>query len=370
MPDRPDLPPAGDQPPEDLRAALHDAAAGIEPPDRLGEIRRRTAPGHRRARTRWLSIALGAGLATAAVVAVGLALGTLLGGSAPVTGNGPASPPTTDGVVVAGGDGDTAALYFIADTATGPRLFREFATVPGAGDAADAGGAEGADGGSDDSAVVLAALDALTAENGPLDPDYRTLWPADSFAAAEVDGDTIVVDLGAEALRRPPQISRGEARLGLQQVVYTAEAAAGRAVPVAFTFGGAPADTVLGVPTEGAVARDRQYAVTAPVGVSDPTEGQRLDADLTARGTLAEYVRTVRWTLTAPGGEVVARGRAELLDAGEGGTTDHARGWQTPPIDVSGLPAGEYVFEASARSVGQTTDRPGLFSDDRTVVIP
>ncbi|TIC84850.1 hypothetical protein E8D34_14160 [Nocardioides sp. GY 10113] len=363
MPDRPDQPEAGDPrsreapAPDELRSTLHHAAAGLAPGDRLGDVRRRIrARATTRAPRRWLPVAVGAAVATAAVVVAAVTVGQVTGAAS--------RPPAAGRTPTAATAGGPVALYFVAETATGPRLFREFATLPGVVSTPDGATPSATD------ATVLAALGGLAADRGPADPDYRTLWPAGAFTAAAVRTGQVVVDLAPAALRRPPGVSRGEALLGLQQVVYTAEAAIGRAVPVRFTVGGEPAPTVLGLGTRGTVDRDRQYAVTAVVNISDPAEGQRGGDTLTGGGTIGEYVPAVRWTLTTAGGRVVEQGRARILAAGEGGTTEHARGWETPPIDLAGLPAGEYTFTALVRSVGQGSGAPATFTDDRTVVVP
>ncbi len=163
----------------DLHDLLEDAVSDVEPRDRLPEIRRRT----RRARRRRVG-ALGvvaAGLATA-VVAVGAVVLTH-DGTRRGTGPDTAAEPGTH----------VAALYFIGDTPQGPRLFREFRSVPDA----------------DGFASELAAL------GRPDDPDYRTA--VDPEALPDVVGD----DGRYELL-----VDRGLSPLAVQQLVFTLTAAA------------------------------------------------------------------------------------------------------------------------------------------------
>lgn len=344
---------------DDLRGLLADAASGIDPHDRLHELRRRTresagSGGPQRSGRARLAV-IGAGLATAAAVVAGLVIGDLGSENRPD----PAGTASAGaGSTAAADGGEPTALYFLGDTATGARLFREFSPVV-------------ASGGSD---AVLAALRALAADTGPTDPDYRTTWPASAFEDALVTDEVIRVDIAAVARDRAQDISAGEAALGLQQVVYTAEAVVGSALPVEFHTDGAPADQVLGVRMDGAVERDRQFTTTAPVNVSDPAEGQVVRGSsgerLEARGTMSVNVGAVRWTLSDDTGAQVAAGEARILRAGTGGTTANALGWETEALDVSALPPGTYVFTARVREIGQTSDDPTrTFVDDRTVVV-
>lgn len=335
----------------DLRALLNDAVADVEPADRLGDLRRRTAGGRRTRRSRVAPV-LAAGVATAAVVAGGVTVG-LVGGGAEHPAAGDRDRAAAEEESITSSTSETAAaLYYLGDTPTGARLYREFGLVP-----ADEG-----------SAAVLTALRALTAGDGPDDPDYRTVWPADSFEGAVVQDDAIVVELGTAGLERPADVTPGEASLGLQQVVYTAEGVIGRAVPVVFRHRGATAERVLGLPAAGPVERDRLYATTAPVNISDPVEGLSADDVLEAVGTLATPVQGVSWRLEDASGAVVEEGAADVLASGVDGTTEHVRGWRVR-VDLDGLSPGTYAFVVEATSTGQTSDSPATFTDDRTIVV-
>ncbi len=110
-------------------------------------------------------------------------------------------------------------VYYVGDAGQGPRLYREFRSV----DEPDDGPG--------------ASLDLLTTT--PLDPDYRTLWPAGAFAGGSVEGDRITVELGDGSLvRRPAGMGDDEASLAVQQAVYTLQAYAQQRLPVEFTVGG------------------------------------------------------------------------------------------------------------------------------------
>lgn len=334
---------------ERLRALLHDAVSDVEPRDGLGEVRRRTRA--RRTPSRlWAPLLAGAGAVAATVVAAtfvvnGLGSDPEHNDDPPVASNGPSSD-SEDQITAA------AALYFVGETPTGPRLYREFQAVTPT---------------TDPEQKVLLALQRLTF--GPRDPDYRTLWPTGSFAAVQVEEDRIVVELGTEAALEP---AGPTAPLGLQQAVYTAEGALGDTLPLAFEWNGEPALEVLGSRTGVVVDRDRGFDVTAPVNITDPAEQLAVDSGtFVANGTMATNVQSpVTWRLLSNG---VAVDEGETMPSEitgtDAGATLHAPGWETEVIDVSGLAPEDYLFEVSVLGAGQTSDRPTVFSDTRTISI-
>jgi hypothetical protein len=328
-----------------LRDLLDDAVADVEPHDRLHEIRRRTRD-RTRARQRWLPVVAGAGLATALVV-VGTVVALEVGDDGPPPDEPPpaASRPAVDPATRA------TPVYFLGETATGPRLYREFQRLP------DGAGEE----------RVATALDRLEASAGAADPDYETFWPDDSFVDVSVGGETVTVDVASQALPAPEARPERDRRLALQQVVFTAEAVLGDDVPVAFEHDGAPATEVLGVPVSGPVARDRQYDAVAPVNISDPVERLTVaeGEPWTARGTASDYVREVAWTVTDAADAVVARGTAEVTADGTG--TPEFPGWSTA-VEAD-LAPGSYVFEARVTGIGEASDTPATYTDTRTVVV-
>jgi phage baseplate assembly protein gpV len=331
-----------------LRALLHDAVSDVEPRDGLAEVRRRTRA-RRTPSRRWAPVLLGAGAVTATVVAATFVVNGL--GDDP---DGDGDPPVAQ-TSQAGPTTAAAGLYFVGDTATGPRLFREFQAI---GIAADP------------EQEVLLALQRLTADSGPRDPDYRTSWPADSFGSVRVEDDErIVVELGTgEALEGDPAAGR----LGVQQAVYTAEAALGDALPVSFEWDGQPARQVLGLTVGTVVDRDRSFDITAPVNITDPAEQLAVEGDvLLANGTMASYVNEVAWSLRSEGGDAVLEGIAEQVDitGPDARATLGSPGWETGEIDVSGLAPGDYVFVAAVTDTGQTSDQPVEFSDTRTITV-
>ncbi|KAA1426196.1 hypothetical protein [Nocardioides antri] len=331
-----------------LRALFHDAVSDVEPRDRLADVRRRTRARRTSGGRHWAPLLVGAGAVAATVVAATFVFGGLGDDPEPDHDIPIAGTSSTDGPTTA-----AAGVYFVGETPTGPRLFREFQAVTRT---------------ADPEQKVLYALQRLTFDLGPRDPDYRTLWPSDSFSAVRLEDDRIVVELGTDGALTGDS---GLGRLGVQQAVYTAEAALGERLPLAFEWNGELAREVLGLFVAATVDRDSSFALTAPVNISDPSEGLRVDVDTwSANGTMSTNVRRVAWTLSLDG-DVVLRGRAEpaAIDGPDARATLGAPGWETGEIDLSGLAPGDYVFEVTGLDVGQTSDAAREFSDTRTITV-
>jgi Immunoglobulin-like domain of bacterial spore germination/Sporulation and spore germination len=320
-----------------LTRLLHDAVEDVEPADRLAAIRQQTS---RPSRTRWYA-AGGALLATAAVVA-GIAIAVQ---PSTDSGPGPAKDPTVSDTV-APAPAPPVPTYYVGETPQGPRLFRYFEPAP-----------QGADTG------VATALNLLTAT--PSDPDYTTLWPEGAFAGGWIDyprGLATVLLSDASLHDRPTGMTAAEARLAIEQVVYTMQAQAQQRIPVQFQIEGNPVDQVYGVPTSEPLANGPELEVLALVNISNPTEGRVVQGSFSADGVASSFEGTVPWELRDAAGTVVRRG------FGQGTMEDHLTPWATEEIDVSDLAPGSYTFVAM-------TDDPsggeggGPMTDTRTVVV-
>lgn len=312
----------------DLTRLLQDAVSDVEPADRLGEIRRATDTTPRR--LGWYT-AGGVALAAAAAVTAFSVM------SSPddqrVDDLGPADPgPST-------GQPDTSRLtpvpvYYVGDTSRGPRLYREFQLKRESG--------------------VEAAAQAMTLP--AYDPDYRTFWMQDVITSVQVNDDVIDVTLAYSGLRdRPTGMTKDQAELAIQQLVYTVQGAHGARLPVQLRFGANPIDTVYGVPTSEPITNEPPLDVLSLVSISDPVEGLQVTDSFIAHGAASSFEGNVPWELQAPDGAVVRSGQATA------GMETHLVEWETEPIDVSDLEPGRYTFVA-------TTD-DGAFTDTRTVVV-
>lgn len=247
-------------PDDDLRRLLSDAVDDLNPRDRLGEIRRRTAPAPRRRRP---LVALSAGIATAAVVG-GIALVSSLG----LRGDDepPVAAPPQEAVV---------GTYFVHDAL----LYREFQVV-------DAG---------PDLQRALAALRRLEVDAGAQDPDYGTRWPDGAFRDVRLAGDRIEVRLGIDTV--PDEITG-------QQAVHTVQGVLQSMAPVVFRG------------ADGSRAEYRRDdRVVAPVNISDPVEGLAVGGVLVVRGRVAPRTPppAVAWELRS-GATTVQAGTTPVAD--------------------------------------------------------
>lgn len=297
---------------DDLTSLFADAVSDVVPADRLGEIRRATAQAAARKPRRW-SLVLAAGTATAAVVAAGALVGQLGPDETP-----PASDPDRTSRAV--------AEYFLGDTPAGTRLFREFQSVGPVDDAA---------------ARTLAALQLLESDAGADDPDYETAWPAGAFLDVALSDEGIRLTISDEAGNDPAATSTD----GVQQAVFTAQAALGEIVPVTFVAGGRTVRDGV----------ERNTAVLSPVNISDPAEGHTVSGILTLRGTArapGNSVDDVGWELRSTDGKVALSGVAPVT-----GTA-----WETT-ASIADLDAGRYVLTVSI------ADDNGAATDTRTVTV-
>jgi Immunoglobulin-like domain of bacterial spore germination/Sporulation and spore germination len=331
---------------------ISDAVADIEPSEGLSAIRSRTRPDHRpdhqettvSSSRNWL-YAVGGAIAGTAAVIVAIAAVSQLGddgdGSTPVAGpdNSQSSEPTkqpTEDDTGAATDTPTSTepsgnpiegavpVYYVGDSGRGPVLFREFQPSIG-GDA-----------------VAQAAFAAVAGP--PRDADYRTLWPAGTEATASYDGDVITVDLtgpDAAALHdRAPGMSKREAELAVQQVVYSVQGAVSERAGVQFLIDGQRTDQVLGSPASEPLTNAPLSATVTLMNITQPEEGEVVSGEtLTAEGVANAFEGTFQWEVLQ-GDQVVAEG---FGTAEQGGQVDKLFAW-TVDIDVSALAPGDYTL--------------------------
>ena len=310
-----------------LRALLEDAVADVRPAPALDRIRSRTKVTPMRRTRPWLLATAGAVAATAATITVvSLADGSPLradpgpGPAATSTeepSDGPsgepdpsptpepsATPSATDDSEDPEPGGDPVALpvYFVGDTPTGPRLFREFRPAPP--DTAREQGAE------------LAAALQLAVAGEAADPDYRSDWPAAADGAHTISADneagasgsgSVLIRLGdaSDVAARPPGMSKDAARLAVQQLVHTAQAVVQERRAVAFTDGtGKPLTSLLGLDVPPLVEAAPAMEVQAPVWVISPQQGEEVDRTFTVEGRGAFFEANVSWQLLRDGAVV------------------------------------------------------------------
>ncbi|UMG92911.1 Gmad2 immunoglobulin-like domain-containing protein [Nocardioides sp. TF02-7] len=245
----------------------------------------------------------------------------------------------------AGGDGGRAGVLRRGRPPQGPRLFAEVRAVE-------------ADDPLEEATALLTAGDAE-------DPDYTTLFPGDPdgmIASVEVVDETFVVEVDDDGWSTPPSgMNRREARLAVQQLVHTLQAAEGRPYPLVVQSGGS-AVPLFGVATDGGVTAAKELNVRGLVNVLSPVEGTEVSGTFTAEGEASSFEATVPWQVRDERGRVVAEGFSTAE-----GWVDGLYPW-TAEVDVSRLAPGEYTFVAM-------TDDPsggegfGPTEDTKTVVV-
>lgn len=304
-----------------LRDALRSAADEIMPgPDGLAKIRRRTVrvPFWRR------PLVLGVVGATAAVTAAAVIGANLLTGPGDTTvmpaststatpepseatppATDPGTPPPTTPLPTSPEQTPppaevvtvTVPVYYVVDTSAGLRLAREFRALESSTGA---------------TASAVGALFSVA----PLDPDYRTLWaPTTQVRSVRAVDDALEVDLDI-----PAEPLSGPAELAVQQLVFTATAAAASSgefdagLPVRILVDGEPAGARIGgLDLSEPVSRDDQLSVRLVVQINNPADGSTVDAPVRVDGEAAVFEATLVWEVRA-NGSVVESGTANAAE--------------------------------------------------------
>ena len=168
-------------------------------------------------------------------------------------------------------------MYWVGSSKASFWLYREFRTVP------DAGGVV--------ASAVLAAM-----SQAPLDPDYSTPWRQPSRLEASTEGHAITIDVSPDALAST-NVGSELAQLGVQQLVWTATAAAQSPGPVTILVNGAPADAWGVVRLGEPMTRDAD--ARAPLWLDTPAEGAKLPAGkITFTGQANVFEGHVAWEIT------------------------------------------------------------------------
>jgi hypothetical protein len=268
---------------------------------------------------RWSVAAVVATMAVAGCAQAADPVGRAGPGSATPAATGDPAPAST--ATPAAGE-RALPVYYVAQTAAGPRLQREFHRVP----AADPGSA---------------AVREMLAHPTGTDPDYRNPWPAGTTLRAPVTStaDAITVDLSAA----PPS------DLATQQLVFTVQGALASTVPVHLLRDG--------VATGPPIPRGDPYALRSLVQIDAPADGTSTASPVTVTGEAAVFEATLHWTVLS--GATTVRT----------GVTSTAEGQTFAPFRFSlDLPPGRYTVRISEDDPSDGAGRPVL-TDDRTLTI-
>jgi hypothetical protein len=352
-----------------LSELISDTADSVEPGEGITAIRSRTrkeTPMSRSKDRNWLYAVGGAVVGTAAVITAIAVVSQLNddNGRTPAASSSPSAPDTgasspstepsptdsatdTPTTTTPTGQPVEAAVpvYYAGDGPRGTVLFREF--QPGIG--ADP--------------VAQAAQAAVT---GPAhDPDYRSLWPAGTQATASYDGDVITVDLTGDGLHdRPAGMTKRDADLAIQQVVYSVQGAAGARAGVQLLLDGQHTDQVLGSPASEPLTNAKGSTVLSQMSITSPEEGQKVSGSFEASGVNNAFEATFTWELRDSAGQVVANNFGTADGCCE---SDKLFPW-TAPVDVTGVAPGTYTFVAMNDDPSGGEGK-GPDVDTRTIVV-
>lgn len=324
---------------DDLRRALHGAVSDVHPHDALDDILARTTPRRHRS---WLPVTL------AAAAAVALVVGGV--GAAGLLDRQPATPAPAahgeqqgtgqTGQTAPAGRSVTLPVYYLGDTAVGKRLFREYRSV------------DDATGSDLDIAIEQALSDTA------LDPDYHSGFPSGTHVLdTAVSGGQVVVDLHGRVVERPEGISRADAEMAINAIVFTADAVTQTSAGVSFRVDGQPTDTLLGVPVGNLVGRADADSVESPIWIIDPVEAATVKNGFKVNGLAATFEGNVVWELKQ--GSTVVR---------HGFTTAQECCTMSPYSFTVDAPSGRYtlVVHDTDESGGEG---PGVTSDTKDILI-
>lgn len=314
----------------ELHELLTDAVADVEPRYALDDIRARTTTRKRR----WPYAAGGAVLAVAASITAFAVLGTDASPRATEPGTNASTSPTATASETPELPEVSVAAYYVGDTPDGPRLYREFRSIRAAN-------------------PFDAAVSVLAQE--PLDPDYRTYWPAGAIDGINFDGigadGVFTVRLTDASLHdRPAGMDEATARMAVEQVIYTLQAAARARAPVWFSLDGNPIDQVLGVPTAEPLANGPVLDTLALVSLTTPDEAMLVDNDepLVVEGVGNSFEGNIVTWVEDPTGSDVVDQQPTIAGWGE----EKLFPFQVT-LDLTGVPPGDYVV------VSRTDDPSG-----------
>ena len=221
---------------------------------------------------------------------------------------------------------------------------------------------------------VKDAVSAMLA-TAPQDPDYTSYWPAGTtlLSANIVGGTTAVVNLSSEATNGPAD----EAAISAQQMLYTIIAAAPKIDALQLQIAGVPVTSLWGTPLNptatasagsvaGAAASGNAAASVTPlpawqvwghVWITSPTQGATVASSFEIGGEATVVEGTVHWQILRDGG---------LLKQGSAQASTGAPGRGTWSVTISGLAPGPYTvraYEVSAK------DGSATFVDDKTFTV-
>ena len=156
-------------------------------------------------------------------------------------------------------------------------------------------------------------------------------------------------------------MSRPEARIAVQSLVYTLQGVVRSRARVVVYLDGEPT-SLLGIDTSTGLKQAPQLDVLNLVNITAPEEGATVAGSFTASGVGSSFEATIPWEVRQ-GDKVVQRGFATAE-----GFIDKLYPWETE-VDVSGLEPGDYVFAALTDDPTGGEEGFGPSEDTKTITI-
>ncbi len=239
--------------------------------------------------------------------------------------------------------GTAVPVYFVGDGPGGRSvLFREFHRVTG---------------------DPLTEAARLVAGGGtPDDPDYRTLWPQLDLSVSATDG-VLLVQIPTDAFtERPDGMTERDAKLALQQLVYTLQGVQQERLPVLVKRGGSDF-RLFGLPTDVELTEASPLRTLNLVSITSPAEGATVTGDtVKVTGVANSFEAAGPCRLVAGGQELAVEGY-------------QAEGWMEDrlfPFEVE-LPlngaTGEVVVQCETDDPSGGAEGDGPAVDTKTVTV-
>lgn len=231
----------------------------------------------------------------------------------------------------------TAKLFWVADTGTAIKLFRESVAVPRT------------------ETPGLSALRYLVSHD-PVDPDYTSLWPKGTIInSVTIEGDAAVVDIAKPKLN----VGAEAESQAIQQLLWTLLAAEPAVRSMRVTVDGQQVESLAGhVDATQPFTRPPAYEVVAIVWLLTPAEGAEVTGNsVTLAGMACTFEANVVWTIRKAG-KVVKSGSTTAAEA--------CPTWSPWSVEVTGLTPGTYVADAADYSA---KDGSLLVRDTKTFTV-
>ncbi|WGW13851.1 Gmad2 immunoglobulin-like domain-containing protein [Saxibacter everestensis] len=233
----------------------------------------------------------------------------------------------------------TVPVYYIGAEANDELLYREFRSASSSAD------------------PIADAVSAMTRLR-PRDSTYKNFWTPASSVTTSLQNQSITVDISSDAFDTKLKLTDRQAQQSIQQLIYTATAAASQfqladgITSVAVLVDGMPSyrawDSIeLGRP-EG-----RSTAARSPIWLIDPAEGGRFSSPkVTIAGSACSDNGRIGWEVRSGNGDVIEAGTLPVSTdvnnpASFEFTVDLKPGAYT--VAVYGVPKGEDLSSSASR---------------------